>query len=349
VNERGDETRVIEALRAALESGALSHAEKPISISMAPLRRRNSFSSRAGGLVNISYQSGDQSFQTKIWAKRVRAADETYRSLLAVYEPAQAAGAAAPIPRPYAYDKNERLVFTDAVEGQSLLKTTLYPAALRNVDDRFLSKLYYDIGHWLQRYHRSISNGARATLEEVLDQTVAGIADDETFTIQEKDRLSQVLDRIAGSSVRNCLSPVVSPHNDVTLRNIMWRGDGSFSLIDWDSMNNPAFPKRELCWWDLTTFILNMQSLLKVRPFCRRSRLSSLRDEFLRGYFFENDEIDAITPQDFLQDILYVFALRYWTGITSGRPMWEIYRKNLGSRYSRMMRRALLNGRADLL
>jgi tRNA A-37 threonylcarbamoyl transferase component Bud32 len=342
-------SRLVETLRRELENGALSHADRPISISMAPLKRRNSFSSRVGGLVDVDYQKAGRTYQTKIWAKKVRVAEETYRALLSVYEPAQAAGVASPIPRPYAFDESERLIYTDAVQGQSLLKTTLCPAAFREVDDRFLSKLYYDIGHWLQQYHQAISNGNRDTLEKVLADTVTGVASDETFTTQEKGHLAQILDRIASSTITRHLAPVVSPHNDVTLRNIMWREDGSFSLIDWDSMNNPAFPKKELCWWDVTTFVLNMQSLLKVWPYSRRSRLSGFRDEFLSGYFSADTVLDAVSPQVFLQDILYLFTLRYWTGVKSGRTMWEIYRKNLGWRYLKPLRRALLEGRADLL
>ena len=348
-DSKTDQERILSQLLSDLKRRGVFDADRFLEASMAPLRRQNLHSSRSGALISLKYERNGQSQETSIWAKKVKYPKEIFESMLAAYSDARTTDAEPSIPMPYSYLEEEKLLFMEAVNGTSLLERTLTHGNTVILRPRRLLDAYRGIGDWLQRYHRATSRGATSSLSGAILETQAALQISGDFDEAELRQLAERLEQIADSGTSVAEVPLVRPHNDFTLRNILLRAGSKFSVIDWDATAKPSFPRQELCWWDLTTFVLNLQSLIKVWPAMTRSRTDSLCRAFLNGYFLDNREIGTTSKDDFLDDILFVFTLRYWLKVKVDRSMWRIYSRHLGGRYVSLVRSALLDGRAYLL
>jgi hypothetical protein len=130
------------------------------------------------------------------------------------------------------------------------------------------------------------------------------------------------------------------------LRNV-FVDDDRFHVIDWDAMVHPRFSRLALNWWDLITLLMNIESLLRFRPLTSRQKLSDLCSALWRGYM-EGRSSAPIGLAEFRTSIMFVVVLRYYCGLGSDRPLERIYRRNLGWRYSKAVRRRLLAGSGSL-
>ena len=166
------------------------------------------------------------------------------------------------------------------------------------------------------------------------------------FSVEEQNQLREHLRRLAGSAIAHAEWPLVTPHNDITLRNLFIDQD-RFHVIDWDAMVHPRFPRQAIVWWDLITLLMNIESLMRFRPLTSREKLRDLCSSLWRGYM-DGRPGTQIGLDEFRKSIMFVVVLRYYCGLGSDRPLYRIYRHNLGWRYSRAVRRRLLAGSGSL-
>jgi hypothetical protein len=112
-------------------------------------------------------------------------------------------------------------------------------------------------------------------------------------------------------------------------------------------MVHPRFPRQAISWWDLITLLMNIESLMRFRPLTSREKLKELCSALWRGYM-DGRSSAQIGLDEFRKSIMFVVVLSYYCGLGSDRPLSRIYRRNLGWRYSRAVRRRLLAGSGSL-
>jgi hypothetical protein len=118
-------------------------------------------------------------------------------------------------------------------------------------------------------------------------------------------------------------------------------------VVDWDATLHESFPQVAPAWEDVIVFFLNTQSLLRFHPLVSCRRVHYLTESFLTGYF-------GALPMDVARDgqrvlLLWVFSLRCFLGLSRDRPLYLIYNTRLSSRYIRLLRRALIDGKVAVI
>lgn len=342
--------RVISQVNSNLERIGPIHRDMVLGIRVANLRRANQYSSRHGAPVRIDFVLAGKRIEKAIWMKQVKSPREVYHVLSSIYAAAAKRNIEGPIPKPYFYDEEQRLIFMDMVKGDNLGKRTLiYSSTLNFLPNRILPHIFSSIGRWLYTYHSTVETGQSATLNAVIAEIRDRLLIDNHFRHFEKSTICRVLDRIVSQTIADTPFPLVRPHNDFTLRNIFISPDCSFHVVDWDAMVHPEFPRQALCWWDLTTLFLNIQSILRIHPATNKHRVRILCDKLLQGYLEHHWNERGIFAEDYRKNILYVLALKYYLGLESDRPLYQIYNHNMGARYIAKLRKALLEGRGDII
>jgi hypothetical protein len=343
------EAQLLEVVESNLNKIDQVREKKVLSISVDKVKAQNSFSSRLGGAILIRYSDNKEIRTKTIWTKAVELPRESHQALERAFAGAASRGIAGPIPKPYFYDEDSKRIFMDMRTGINLLGLTLRYSFKANIfPNENLRKLFYQIGHWLQKYHATAKTEETINLRVVVNGVIRELSSSSEFGHREKEVLSNTLKEISNRKISEQEIPLVSPHNDFTLRNLFVQKNGGFYIIDWDAMVHPKFSRKTLCWWDLTTLIINLQSMLRFSPVIGRDRIGNLCDAILDGYFHGNDMTKSASPKEFLQSVYYVYTLRYWLGIESDRPLSKIYSKRMGRRYAEKLRQLLLNGKADI-
>ena len=235
----------------------------------------------------------------------------------------------------------------ERIEGKGLrthvLKNCMWAGKFSYPECR---RTFGSIGRWLSEYHNVVSSGGTARIVTILPGIESYLSEDVHFEAKEKMRLSKELERVSKNPIAHMEFPIVTPHNDITLRNI-FINSAEFRVLDWDAMVNPAFPRHVICWWDLIKLLMNIESLLRFRPAVNKDQLEVLWNALWRGYA---DGIGgpSVSLEEFRTTIMFVIALRYYIGLERGRPAYRIYRKRMGWRYVRALRGELLLGKGSL-
>ena len=345
------EEKIVELVNSSSNKIDQLKGKNVLSVSVGKIKRQNLLSARSGRPILIKYIDNGVVCNKSIWAKFLESPRESHQAHERAHSDAEKHGISAPIPKPYFYDANNKVVFMEMKTGISLLGQTLrYSFFLNLFPNDDLRKLFFEIGFWLQRFHASAETGEKTNLKTIIEEVDSELRSNSSFSQLEKNSLSDVLELLSKRNIAKHEFSLVTPHNDFTLRNLFMRHDGGFNIIDWDAMVHPSFPQKALCWWDLTILIINMQSMLKLEPIIRISRIKTLCSAVIEGYFYENDNVSDSTAEEFLQYMYYIYTLKYWLGIESDRPLWKVYgtSRGMGGRYVTKLRRILLAGKADI-
>ncbi len=345
------EEKIIELVNSRADKIDCLNGKKVLSVSVGEVKKQNSLSNRSGSPILIKYLDNEVVCTEYIWAKFLESPQESYHAQERAYSHAEKHGISAPIPKPYFFDTNNNVVFMEMKTGINVLELTLrYGFSLNLFPNDDLRKLFFEIGFWLQRFHASVEIEETTNLKTIIEKVNSELKSTVSFSQLEKNSLSDALKRFYNKPVAKQEFPLVTPHNDFTLRNLFMQHAGGFNIVDWDAMVHPCFPQKALCWWDLTILIINMQSMLKLEPIIKISRIKTLCNAVIEGYFSENATVSNIGADEFLQCIYYVYTLKYWLGIDSDRPLWKVYgaSRGMGNRYVARLRRMLLAGKADI-
>jgi len=317
-----------------------------VEVDIAQLRRQNSTSSRIGGVITV--QGTDRTgrrVRVNLWAKKVEEPARAFDAINTLYRLLEKKGIQQPVPKPFFHDPAMGLLFMECVPGRCLL-SAIAAGCVWSSDrlfDRY-RELLVAIGRWMGRWHSVASLGKSTTLASMLPAIEGALG--AHFSAEEEDRLREHLRRLAGSAIAHAEWPLVTPHNDITLRNLFINQD-QFHIIDWDAMVHPCFPRQAIVWWDVITLLMNIESLMRFRPVISRERLRDLCSSLWHGYM-EGRPGAQIGLDEFRKSIMFVVVLRYYCGLGSDRPLYRIYRRTLGWRYSKAVRRRLLEGSGSL-
>jgi tRNA A-37 threonylcarbamoyl transferase component Bud32 len=318
-----------------------------VEVDIAELKRQNSTSSRIGGVISVQATDGSgRGNRVNLWAKKVEEPARAFDAIHTLYGLLEKKGIHQPVPKPLFYDPAMGLLFMERIPGRCLLSViaagSVWSSARRF--DRYRERLVA-IGRWMASWHAVAAVGKSTTLGSMLP-AIEGALSGPHFSVAEQNQLREHLRRLAGSAVAHAEWPLVTPHNDITLRNLFIDED-RFHVIDWDAMVHPRFPRQAIAWWDLITLLMNIESLMRFRPLTSREKLRDLCSSLWRGYMDGRSGVQ-IGLDEFRKSIMFVVVLCYYCGLGSDRPLYRIYRHNLGWRYSRAVRRRLLAGSGSL-
>jgi tRNA A-37 threonylcarbamoyl transferase component Bud32 len=347
----GQEQHTPEAIQAVVRKNLAAigfHGEyQAVEVDIAELKRQNSTSSRIGGVISV--QGTDRSGRgnrVNLWAKKVEEPARAFDAIHALYGLLEKKGIHQPVPKPFFYDPAMGLLFMERIPGRCLL-SVIAAGCVWSSDrlfDRYRERLVA-IGQWMGNWHSVASVGKSTTLASMLP-AIEGALSGSHFSVEEQNQLREHLRRLAASAVAHAEWPLVTPHNDITLRNLFIDQD-RFHVIDWDAMVHPRFPRQAIAWWDLITLLMNIESLMRFHPLTSREKLRDLCSSLWRGYM-DGRSGAQIGLDEFRKSIMFVVVLCYYCGVGSDRPLYRIYRHNLGWRYSRAVRRRLLAGSGSL-
>jgi tRNA A-37 threonylcarbamoyl transferase component Bud32 len=342
----GQEQHTAEAIQAVVLKNLAAigfHGERQgVEVNIAELKRQNSTSSRIGGVISVQGPGN----RVNLWAKKVEEPARAFDAIHTLYGLLENKGIHQPVPKPLFYDPAMGLLFMERIPGRCLL-SVIAAGCVWSSDrlfDRYRERLVA-IGRWMGNWHSVASTGKSTTLAAMLP-AIEGVLSGSHFSVEEQNRLREHLRRLAGSAIAHAEWPLVTPHNDITLRNLFIDQD-RFHVIDWDAMVHPRFPRQAIVWWDLITLLMNIESLMRFRPLTSREKLRDLCSSLWRGYMDARPGAQ-IGLDEFRKSIMFVVVLRYYCGLGSDRPLYRIYRHNLGWRYSRAVRRRLLAGSGSL-
>jgi len=347
----GPEQHSREAIRAVvlknLAAIGFSSEYQTIEVNIAEPKRQNSTSTRIGGPVTVrgTDRSG-RGNRVSLWAKKVDEPARAFDSIKTLYSLLEKQGIHQPVPRPLFYDPTIGLLFMERIRGRCLLPA-IAAACIWSSDrlfDGYRERLVA-IGRWMGSWHSAASVGKSTTLTSMVP-AIEGTLGGSDFAVEERNQLREHLRRLAGSAIAHAEWPLVTPHNDITLRNV-FVDDESFHVIDWDAMVHPAFPRQTIVWWDLITLLMNIESLMRFHPLISREKLRQLCSALWRGYMGGRSGAQ-IGLDEFRSSIMFVVVLLYYCGVGSDRPLHRIYQHHLGWRYSRAVRRRLLAGSGSL-
>jgi tRNA A-37 threonylcarbamoyl transferase component Bud32 len=318
-----------------------------VEVNIGELKRQNSTSTRIGGAVTVhgTDRSG-RGNRVNMWAKKVEEPARAFDAISAIYSRLEQKGIHQPAPKPMFYDPALGLLFMERIRGRCLLPAIaagcVWPSG--QLFDRYRERLVA-IGRWMSNWHSVASVGKYTTLASMLP-AIEGVLRGPHFSAEEKNQLRAHLRRLAGSAIAHAEWPLVTPHNDITLRNV-FIDDDRFHVIDWDAMVHPSFPPQTIIWWDLITLLMNIESLMRLRPLISRKKLNDLCSSLWRGYM-DGQSRAQIGLDEFRKSIMFVVVLCYYCGLGSPLPLYRIYKNNLGWRYTSALRRRLLAGSGSL-
>lgn len=322
----------------------LSSKEEFTGLSVSGFHRQNRYSSRLACKCTLTFRTLDgQQKKRIVWAKKVNLPEKSYQTLLTVWSALDQKNLSECVTRPYWYDNYLGIIYIENIDGSSLLEKTLVHGVLGGSRPKeSLSRLYLDLGTWLSDFHISLTSPKYSSLYQVKAQIKTALDSTSWLTPWEKTKFKRRLLN-TGNARKNIRLALVRPHNDFSLRNILVSGN-QFGIIDWDAMVHPHLPDLAPAWYEISFFLINLQSLLRFHPIISKPFIAALKNEFLRGYF-SAIPIDLGTQEM----MLYLFTLRHFLGLDSDRTLPRIYRSRFGKRYIRLLKRALLSGQAALV
>ncbi len=347
----GNELDTREAIRAVvlknLPAIGFNSEYETVEVNVAELKRQNSTSTRIGGAITV--QGTDRSGRgnrMNLWAKKVDTPARAFDAISTLYRLMEKKGIHQPAPKPLFYDPATGLLFMERIRGRCLLPAIAASCVwsserlFHGYRERLLA-----IGRWMSNWHAVASVGKSTTLASMLP-AIEGVLSGAEFTAEEKNQLREHLRRLGASAIAHAEWPLVTPHNDITLRNV-FVDDDHFHVIDWDAMVHPYFPPQTIVWWDLITLLMNIESLMRLHPLTNREKLRGLCSSLWQGYM-DGQSRAQIGLDEFRRSIMFVVVLSYYCGLGSPLPLYRIYQRNLGWRYSKAVRRRLLAGSGSL-
>jgi hypothetical protein len=349
---QGQEQHTRDAIRAVvlknLAALGFNSEYQAVEVDVAQLERQNSTSSRIGGAITV--QGTDRSGRgnrVNLWAKKVEEPARAFDAISTLYGLLEKKGFHQPVPKPVFYDPAMGLLFMERIRARCLLPAIAAGCVWSSdrLFDGYRERLAA-IGRWMSNWHAVASTGKCTTLAAMIP-AIEGALSGSDFTAAEQGRLREHLRRLAGRPIAHAEWPLVTPHNDITLRNVFVDDDDRFHVIDWDAMVHPRFARQAISWWDLITLLMNIESLMRFRPLTSGKKLKELCSSLWRGYL-EGRSSAQVGLDEFRTSIMFVVVLSYYCGLGADRPLSLIYRRNLGWRYSKAVRRRLLAGSGSL-
>lgn len=299
------------------------------------IKRLFQTNNRPNGIVSIIYQKDQKENEIKLFVKQHQNAKTVFDQMSVNYQNLMPSKANRHIPKPVICDEDQNANYMEYFKGTTLKYTVLRELILNKRKKLYL--LFQNIGQWLNEYHHASLATNYTTIDDVKINILKALKDSDYFHENEKKRITEKLHSI---SIADKKMSLVKPHNDFALRNIIYLKSGNFVVIDWDAMFHKKFPSEAPIWNDLTSFFINILSLSRFSPLIKKSDINELINAFTKGYFRNNDRIG----QEDINNFFFLFSLSFYMGIIGDRPIPDIYKTRLGSKFINSLHKKIVNG-----
>ena len=222
------------------------------------------------------------------------------------------------------------------VEGTSLRNLLLRNAVL--YPGRALRETFRKVGAAMRVFHDS-AHASGVMLVDELAENARRVTEGSGYLVQvDREKIMSEVDS-AKMRVRSQRQlPLIRIHNDWILRNIMITDNGYPYIVDLDSMRAPDNSR----WYDVTCFLINLESQIKYWPIVRAGFLMDMWENFWQGY--SGKELPDGLSESEIWPIIYLIKVEYLFGGTIRPPLFEVYGGVLGSCYVRQLKKAVKRG-----
>ncbi len=299
------------------------------------IKRRFHTNNRPNGIVTIVYQKNNKENEIKLFLKQHENAKKVFDHMQSIYQKLDDSQANKHIPKPIICDNKQNANYMECFKGYTLKYTLFHDIALGR--KKKITLLFNDIGHWLSIYHKKSKVQSKFKVKKIKKNVQKTLEKSIYFNENEKEKISTLLNEI--NFKKKTLS-FITPHNDFALRNIICIKSGGFVVIDWDAAFHEKFPTEAPIWHDITSFFINVLSFSRFYPVIRSSTIKELINSFIEGYFRDNTKFD----KEDINHFLYLYSLSYYLGIIGDRPLPEIYKTKLGSKFIKSLHKKFITG-----
>jgi hypothetical protein len=245
-------------------------------------------------------------------------------------------------PKPYFYRQLEEtsVIGMECVRGVPLRNLLLRRIAAGR--GQLLNGLFNKIGRAMKSFHDSSRASGSLKVSEVAARAKEATVETDYFTQDQKKQIINHLAAAEASAGAHTELPLIKIHNDWVLRNILVTDDDSFYVVDLDSMRAPDNSR----WYDVTYFLINLESQLKYWPLIDKKNINGLWKSFWSGY--SGDPVTEGSSTERIMPLIYLIKVQYLLGATIRPPLYKIYRNLSGSIYLKRLRESILQGESSM-
>ncbi|NIM98702.1 MAG: phosphotransferase [candidate division Zixibacteria bacterium] len=305
-----------------------------------PFHRRGD---RYHQILRIKYETQGGVYTKRIWLKYRNDLARSYQIHRAVCKELEEEKRF--FPQPYFYGESHRngksVVGMEFVTGASLRNMVIRNAVYKGRE--VLEEIFSEVGAALRTFHDSSKSSGLRLVGELADNARSVTERSKYLSKEEREEVIGwigMAERRAGAEMQ---LPLIKIHHDWILRNILITDTGSPYIVDLDSMRAPDNSR----WYDVTCFLINLESQLKYRPLISRGKLANLWKSFWQGY------AEELVPEGLSENqvmaLIYLIKVEYLFGGTMRPPLFETYNKLLGRRYLNNLRDAVTRGEYSTL
>lgn len=292
--------------------------------------------------VDIIYLVSNSLQHKKLVIKKVYNAKKTFKEHKWVLDESKKRGIRPILPEPYFYIEDGNYVVTEYINGKPLLEVVLL-----KLSHHSSRKIFIDLGISLANFHNLSRNyKPPIILRKVVKGIIQELRKSEYFDKEEKLEIEQYLLQGIDLLGPYYKIPVSRLYNDWTLRNFIVNRKLELKVIDSDAMVHPRFPSYDIIWNDISTFLMNLESQTKYYPLINKNYVLNLEKYFLDGY---NATLGCMPySSDEVNFLHYLTALKFYLGMVE-RPLSEIYKGNLNSRFMKRLKGQITIGSGSVL
>jgi hypothetical protein len=242
------------------------------------------------------------------------------------------------LPRPYFFHRSEDkavcVVGLEHVPGITMRRAVLL-GALTNDRER-LGALFCAFGARLRSFHDALATPTGRNVAAIVGRLTEAIAAASCLEDDERARAIANVERAGDVVGRDTDLQLTRSHNDLTMRNVILRPDGSITVVDCDSLQRPG----ETRWHDVAHFLLNLGSVVRYYPLFRPAFVARLSAAFLAGY--RGQGYPGRLSEARMHAVLRLIKAEYMLGIGFRPPFLVTYDKVVGRRFYKQLKRDLL-------
>lgn len=244
------------------------------------------------------------------------------------------------LPRPYFFHRSDDRAFCvvglEHVPGNTMRHAVML-GALAN-DHGPLRAPFFAFGARLRSYHDALAMPTGRNLATIVGRLAEATATSSCLDADERLGAIGNIERAGDVVGRGTDLQLTRSHNDLTMRNIILRPDGSPTVVDCDSLQRPG----ETRWHDVAHFLLNLESIIKYYPLFRPGFVARLTAAFFDGY--RGQGYPDRLSEERMWAVLHLIKAEYMLGIGYRPPFLVTYDTVLGRHFLAKMKRELVGG-----
>lgn len=303
-------------------------------------RRLHQRGDRYHRILTVRYGKNGRVYVKKVWLKFRKGLGIAYTLHRDVYN--RLPEKRQMFPKPYfcaEYGTGGSMMGMEFIEGASLRNLLLRSAVLCSGNAlRKLRETFRKVGAAMRVFHDT-AHASGVMLVDELAENVRRVTEGSGYLVQgDGEKIIREVDR-AKMRVRSHMQlPLITIHYDCILRNIMITDNGYPYIVDLDSMRAPDNSR----WYDVTCFLINLESQIKYWPVVRACILMDMWTHFWQGY--SGKELPDGLSESEIWAIIYLIKVQYLFGGIIRPPLFEVYSGVLGSYYVRRLKEAVKRG-----